>query len=44
MVYGHAFRAAPKPRVAAQTTVALDDMRAMVRSPRRPRGRAMALR
>jgi malonyl-CoA O-methyltransferase len=35
LVYGHAFRAAPKPRVAAQTTVALDEMRARVRSTRR---------
>jgi malonyl-CoA O-methyltransferase len=35
LVYGHAFRAAPKPRVATQTTVALDDMRALVRSTRR---------
>jgi len=34
VVYGHAFVAAPKPRIAAQTTVALDEMRAMVRSPR----------
>jgi malonyl-CoA O-methyltransferase len=38
LVYGHAFRAAPRPRVAAQTTVALDDMRAMVRSARRTAG------
>ncbi len=37
VVYGHAFKAAPKPRLAAQTTVALDDMRAMVRSGRRDR-------
>jgi malonyl-CoA O-methyltransferase len=35
VVYGHAFRAAPKPRIAAQTAVALDEMRAMVRAPRR---------
>ena len=35
VVYGHAFRAAPKPRMAAQTSVALDEMRAMVRSGRR---------
>lgn len=34
VVYGHAFVAAPKPRIAAQTTVALEEMRAMVRSPR----------
>ena len=38
VVYGHAFRAAPKPRVAAQTSVALDEMRAMVRSGRRTPG------
>jgi len=38
LVYGHAFRAAPKPRVAAQTSVALDEMRAMVRSGRRTPG------
>jgi malonyl-CoA O-methyltransferase len=38
LVYGHAFRAAPKPRVAAETSVALDDMRAMVRSGRRAPG------
>ena len=44
VVYGHAFRAAPKPRVAAQTTVALDDMRAMVRSPRRTSGPSDGLR
>jgi malonyl-CoA O-methyltransferase len=44
VVYGHAFRAAPKPRVAAQTTVALDEMRAMVRSPRRGPGPADGLR
>ena len=35
LVYGHALRAAPKPRMAAQTSVALDEMRAMVRSGRR---------
>jgi len=38
LVYGHAFRAAPKPRVAAQTSVALDEMRAMVRAGRRTPG------
>ena len=32
VVYGHAFRPAPRPRLAAQTQVPLDDMRAMVRS------------
>ena len=35
VVYGHAFKAAPKPRVTTQTEVALDDMRTMVRSSRR---------
>jgi malonyl-CoA O-methyltransferase len=44
LVYGHALRAAPKPRVAARTTVALDEMRQMVRSPRRTAGRADGLR
>lgn len=38
LVYGHAFRAAPKPRVSAQTSVALDEMRAMVRATRRGPG------
>ncbi len=38
LVYGHALRAAPKPRIAAKTSVALDEMRAMVRSGRRPSG------
>ncbi len=32
VVYGHAFRAAPRPKLAAQTQVPLEDMRAMVRS------------
>jgi malonyl-CoA O-methyltransferase len=44
LVYGHAFRAAPKPRIAAQTTVALEDMRSMVRSPRRSSGSGDGLR
>jgi len=44
LVYGHAFRAAPKPRVGAQTTVALDEMRAMVRSTRRTAGPGDGLR
>jgi malonyl-CoA O-methyltransferase len=34
IVYGHAFKAPPRPRVAAQTTLPLDDMRAMVRAGR----------
>ncbi len=37
LVYGHAFRPAPRPRLAAHTEVSLQDMRAMVR---RPGGRA----
>jgi malonyl-CoA O-methyltransferase len=35
VVYGHAFKAAPRPRLAAETTLPLDDMRAMVRAGRR---------
>jgi malonyl-CoA O-methyltransferase len=35
VVYGHAFRPPPRPRMAGQTTVALDEMRAMVRAGRR---------
>ena len=34
LVYGHAFRPAPRPRLAAHTEVPLDDLRAMVRSGR----------
>lgn len=34
LVYGHAFRVAPRPTLQAETAVSLDDMRAMVRSPR----------
>jgi malonyl-CoA O-methyltransferase len=36
VVYGHAFRPAPRPRVQSQTSVSLDAMREMVRSPRQP--------
>jgi malonyl-CoA O-methyltransferase len=38
LVYGHAFKPLPRPRVAAESSVSLDDMRAMVRGsrPRRP--------
>lgn len=36
VVYGHAFKAPPRPRVAAQTTLPLDDMRAMIRAGRKP--------
>jgi malonyl-CoA O-methyltransferase len=35
VVYGHAFKAAPRPRLAAETTLPLEDMRAMVRAGRR---------
>jgi len=38
LVYGHAFRVAARPRVAAQTTVSLQDMRAMVGAGRRGGG------
>lgn len=34
VVYGHAFRAAPRPRVAAETAVPLEDLRAMARTGR----------
>jgi malonyl-CoA O-methyltransferase len=44
VVYGHAFRPAPRPRLDTQTSVPLDDMRAMVRSGRGPRGKADGLR
>ncbi len=36
IVYGHAFRPPPRPRVAQETAVPLDDLRAMVRRPPRP--------
>jgi malonyl-CoA O-methyltransferase len=36
LVFGHAFRAPPRPRLAATTSVPLDDLRAMVRSGRNP--------
>jgi malonyl-CoA O-methyltransferase len=35
IVYGHAFRAAPKPQLAAETMISLDAMRLMARA-RRP--------
>ncbi len=35
LVYGHAFRVAPRPRLQAETQVSLQDMRSMVRAPRR---------
>jgi malonyl-CoA O-methyltransferase len=34
IVYGHAFKAAPRAPLTAETAVSLDDMRAMVRVPR----------
>lgn len=34
LVYGHAFRPPPRPRVAAETQVALEDLRTMARRPR----------
>lgn len=36
IVYGHAFCPAPRPALAERTTVSVDDMRAMVRSGRKP--------
>lgn len=36
IVYGHAFKPLPRPRIAAQTNVALDEMRALVRAGRPP--------
>ena len=36
VVYGHAFRAVPRARVAAETALPLDDLRAMIRAGRRP--------
>jgi malonyl-CoA O-methyltransferase len=35
IAYGHAFKAAPRHKVGGETVVPLDDLRAMVRSPRR---------
>ena len=35
VVYGHAFRPPPRPRLAAETTVPLEDMRAMMRAGQR---------
>jgi malonyl-CoA O-methyltransferase len=43
VVYGHAFRPAPRPRIDAQTHVALDDMRAMVGAGRRRAGKPIGL-
>jgi len=36
VVYGHAVRPPPRPRVAAETTVAMADLRGMLRAPRSP--------
>jgi malonyl-CoA O-methyltransferase len=36
VVYGHAFKAAPRLRADAPTRVSLEDMRALVKTPRRP--------
>ena len=33
LIYGHAVKPAPRPKVAAETRVSLDDMRRMVRKP-----------
>jgi malonyl-CoA O-methyltransferase len=38
LIYGHAFNPAPRAMVAGETHVALDDLRAMVRSGRRRPG------
>ena len=40
LVYGHAFRPPPRPRLAAETSVPLEDLRAMVRAGRRGAGLA----
>lgn len=39
LVYGHAFKPPPRARMAAETTVALDDLRQMVRRPSASPGR-----
>ncbi|HEY6087999.1 MAG TPA: methyltransferase domain-containing protein [Burkholderiaceae bacterium] len=36
LVYGHAFNPPPRPKMAGETRVPLDDLRSMVRSGRRP--------
>jgi malonyl-CoA O-methyltransferase len=38
LVYGHAFNPPPRAKVASETRVALDDLRSMARSARRPGG------
>lgn len=42
IAYGHAFRPLPRPRVAAEARVDLDDLRAMARNPRPGRGGTQA--
>ena len=37
IVYGHAFKAAPRAPLKGETQVGLEDMRAMVRAARGPR-------
>ena len=37
IVYGHAFKAAPRLKAGGETSLALDDMRALLRAPRPPR-------
>lgn len=44
VVYGHAFKPLPRPRLDTQTSVPLDDMRAMVRSGTRAKIRPDGLR
>jgi len=36
LVYGHAFKPPPRPRVAARTEVPMEDLRSMLRAGRRP--------
>jgi malonyl-CoA O-methyltransferase len=36
VVYGHAFKAAPRVRMAVESAVSVDDMRAMLRAPKGP--------
>jgi len=38
LVYGHAFKPPPRPRVGSETTVAVEDLRAMARAGRARRG------
>jgi malonyl-CoA O-methyltransferase len=37
IVYGHAFKAAPRIKAGGETSLALEDMRALLRAPRPPR-------